>query len=102
MFQRCTLLLFPSDQASTRDRYIEAFAPPDFNLQQRVADAMLMVMLGLTFGSGLPLVYCITAVSLIVQGVVDRHALMRCKVSSRYDAELPRLMIGTLLPPTDS
>ena len=55
---------------------------------------MLMVMLGLTFGTGLPLVYGITAVSLLFQGVVDRHALMRCKVSSRYDADLPRLMIG--------
>ena len=53
-----------------------------------------MVMLGLTFGTGLPLAYGITAVALLFQGAVDRRALMGCKVSSRYDADLPRLMIG--------
>ncbi|KAJ9508119.1 hypothetical protein QJQ45_021456, partial [Haematococcus lacustris] len=40
-------------------KFDEAFARPEFSLQERVADAMLNITLALLFGSGMPIAYAL-------------------------------------------
>lgn len=61
----------------------------------RVSDQMLNLWLLLMFGTGMPLLYAIGVVWLIVIELVDRHALARlCKQPVRYGPRLPYLLLG--------
>lgn len=72
-----------------------AWAIPRFTLEQRVADAMLNVSLALLFGTGMPIMYLILCVMLLVTDFVDRFFLLRANWKAlRYNGQLPALMIG--------
>ncbi|MEW5314470.1 MAG: hypothetical protein WDW38_005967 [Sanguina aurantia] len=74
-----------------------AWAIPRFTLEQRVADAMLNISLALLFGTGMPIVYLILFVMLLVTDLVDRFFLLRENWKAlRYNGELPTLVIGLL------
>ncbi|MEW5297145.1 MAG: hypothetical protein WDW36_000372 [Sanguina aurantia] len=74
-----------------------AWAIPRFTLEQRVADAMLNTSLALLFGTGMPIVYLILFVTLLVTDLVDRFFLLRENWKAlRYNGELPTLVIGLL------
>eukprot|EP00798_Chlamydomonas_sp_ICE-L_P025857 gene25857-11529_t len=84
-----------------QDQYNDAFARPSFDLQNRVADAMLNLTIAMVFASGMPLCYPIAMVIFLVKGLVERYTLTRvCRTSSRYGTELCGLIIGTFLPLT--
>jgi hypothetical protein len=122
LLQRCYVMRFTSNAA--QDQYNEAYARPNFNLQQRVADVMLnvspahcryvqhtvvhtmpddpstcvvvmQVTVALMFGSGMPLCYIIAVGIFLFTILVERYALIKlCGIANRYSRQLPDAIIG--------
>lgn len=62
---------------------------------QSVSGQMFNTWLLLMFGTGMPLLYALGVVGLVVVEVVDRHALARlCRRPARYGPRLPYLLLG--------
>lgn len=81
---------------ATQDAFDSAFQYPDFLLQQRVADVMLNVSVALLFCSGMPLCAGVVVVVFCVASLMDRFAVTSVMHVTRYDAQLPRLILGLL------
>ncbi|KAG2492376.1 hypothetical protein HYH03_009324 [Edaphochlamys debaryana] len=74
-----------------------AWARPVFTLEQRTADLLLNACLALMFGSGMPLLYLVLFVYLLVAELADRWALTKlCAGSPRYGKGLMKLVMGLL------
>ncbi|GLC71210.1 hypothetical protein PLESTF_001090500 [Pleodorina starrii] len=77
--------------------YDTAWAKPRFTLAQRVADLLLNVSLAMLFGSGMPLLYLVLAVYLLVAELADRWAITKlCCSAPRYNTGLTQLVMDLL------
>ncbi|KAL6752998.1 hypothetical protein V8C86DRAFT_2738175 [Haematococcus lacustris] len=93
--QRC--LVMRCNPRPSQAKFDEAFARPEFSLQERVADAMLNITLALLFGSGMPIAYALVLLILISTSLFERYALTKmCSVTARYGKRLPALILALL------